>query len=163
MKYEPKRKVGKLIIASTVFGVLKRGIKACYKHDSRVRSALGKLRDGYVIALRVLPDKPEMLIKKDGDKIVNAKRDETPDLEVCFKNIDVAMPVLIGKMGIGDTYKHSAIITYGSVGDTVELVECLNIVESYLFPRFITSKIMNNVYDKEVSSMRIYLGVFLGV
>ena len=163
MKYEPKRKVCKLIVASTVFGVLKRGIKVCYKHDSRVKNALAKLKDGYVIALRVLPDKPEMLIKKVGDKIVNARRDELIDLEICFKNIDVAMPVLIGKMSIADTYKHSAIITYGSVGDTIELVECLNIVESYLFPKFITSKIMNNNYDKEVSSLRVYLGVLLGV
>ena len=163
MKYEPKKKIGKIMLASIVFGVLKRGIKVCYKHDSRVKAILDKLEDGYVLALRVLPEKPLMMLKREGDKIVTAKKDEKIDLEVCFKSIDVAIPVLLGQMAISDTYKHSAIITYGSVGDTVEIVECLNIVESYLFPKFITSKIMNHEYKKEVSSLRIYLGVLLGV
>ena len=163
MKYEPKKKLGETLVASVVFGVLKRGIKVCYKHDNRVKSTFDRLPDGYVLSLRVLPEKPVMLLKKVDGKIVNAKKGETPDLDVCFKNIDVAMPVLLGQMGIADTYKHSAIITYGSVGDTVEIVECLNIVESYLFPAFITSKIMNTTYAKEVSSLRIYLGVLLGV
>ena len=163
MKYEPKKKIGKLCLASIVFGVLKRGVKVCYKHDSRVRAILDRLPDGYVLALRVLPEKPIMMLKKVEGKIVNAHKGDKIDLEVCFKNVDVAIPVLLGQMAIGDTYKHSSIITYGSVGDTVEIVECLNIVESYLFPKFITSKIMNTTYKKEVSSARIYLGVLLGV
>ena len=163
VKVEPKRKYGKCLVANIVFGVLKRGVKACYKHDSRVRAILDKLPDGYVLALRVLPERPIMMLKKTDGKIVNVKKDEHIDLEICFKNIDVAMPVLTGSQGIKDTYKHSSIISYGSIGDTIEIVECLNIVESYLFPKFITSKIMNTTYKKEVSSLRIYLGVLLGV
>ena len=104
-----------------------------------------------------------MSIKKSNGKFVGAKREDTPDLEIAFKNIDVAIPYLIGKRSIRDAYCRSSIVTRGSVGDTVALVECFNIVENYLFPNLITSKILDGGYKKQVSSLRMYLGAIFGV
>lgn len=163
MKYEPKYKVGKAMLAGVIFAVLKGGIKSCAKLDSRVRGIFDAFPEGYVITLRILPGKPCMSLKKLNGKIVNAKKDDIPDLEIAFKNIEVSLPYLLGKRSIRDAYCCSSIATKGSIGDTVRLVECLNIVENYLFPNFITSKILDNDYKKEVSSLRVYLGALFGV
>lgn len=163
MRHEPQYKVGKAMIAGIIFAVLKGGIKSCSRLDSKVKKMLDAFPEGYVITLRILPYKPCMSVKKLNGKIVNAKRDDIPDLEIAFKNIEVALPYLLGKRSIRDAYCYSSIVTRGSIGDTVSLVECLNIVENYLFPNFITSKILDDNYKKEVSSLRVYLGVLLGV
>lgn len=163
MKYEPRMKFGKVLLANVVFGVLKRGLKTCYRLDSKVRDIIKDLPDGYVFTLRILPFKPYFSLKKTGDKLVNVKKDEKIDLELCFKNIEVALPVLTGRQGVEDTYKYSSIITYGNIGDTVKMVECMNIVENYLFPKVITSKILKGKYEKNVSSFRVYLGILFGV
>ena len=163
MRHEPKYKVGKAMLAGIIFAFLKGGMKAASRLDSNVKELIDTFPEGYVITLRILPYKPFMSIKKSNGKFVGAKREDTPDLEIAFKNIDVAIPYLIGKRSIRDAYCRSSIVTRGSVGDTVALVECFNIVENYLFPNLITSKILDGGYKKQVSSLRMYLGAIFGV
>ena len=64
------------------------------------------------------------------------------DLEITFKSIDVAFLMFTGRLGVSKAYAEHRFTLKGEIGKAMSLVRCIDIVEAYLFPKFITKNIL---------------------
>jgi hypothetical protein len=95
--------------------------------------------------------------KKNNMLYYCGKSEIDADLSIYFKNIEAALLVLMGKIGIGQAFAEHRFVVKGDIMESMSLVRCLNIVEAYLFPNFIAKKILKKVPIKETSSISIYI------
>ncbi|MEG2084260.1 MAG: hypothetical protein RRY78_01735 [Clostridia bacterium] len=163
MQYEPKKKHFKTFVAKVVFFVLKRGIKGCYKYDSDVNEMLASLPEGTVFKLGIISNTPNIVLVKENNKLVSSKdANIKPTLEIDFKNVDAAFPLLIGKAGVSQAFAEGRFILRGNVDDAINIAHSMDVVENYLFPRFITKKFIPHKIKKQVSSFKIYAYIVFG-
>lgn len=150
-------------LVGAVFWVLGRAICAASKLDSHVRAEVNSWDDGTTITMRVDPEGPVLSLLKKGSSLVTTSLEETPTLEIAFKNIGAAFMVLTGKLGIDNAFAQHRFYMKGDIGLGLSLVRCLYIVEAYLFPGFMSSRILKIRPPKSRSSLRVYIATLLGV
>lgn len=100
---------------------------------------------------------------QDGKLKYLGSREIEAELSVYIKNIEAAMLVLTGRKGIVQAFAEHRFILKGDIADGMRMVRCLNIVEAYLFPKFITRKILRRMPKKTSSSFKIYMGIIFGI
>lgn len=166
-KYIPKKKGLKNKIVATVFFVLSRGIRGTVKIDSNAKETFNKLEDGFVLRILVAPDNASMILKKQGDNFVKIKakelKDTKVDLDIVFKSVEGALPLVLGLSGVSQAYAENRFIMKGDIGDSMRVVDLINLTEAYLFPKFITSRFMDVIPKKTNKSIRAYLYVLFNI
>lgn len=83
------------------------------------------------------------------------------DMEVEFRNIDAAFLVLSGQIGIAQAYAQHRFTMRGSISDCMTLVRCVEMIEAYLFPKFIAQKILKELPQKKISTVSVYMHAIL--
>ncbi|MCJ7689563.1 MAG: hypothetical protein MUO60_09635 [Clostridiaceae bacterium] len=112
--------------------------------------------------IKVEANGPCLVMKKINNKLYYCGKSEIDaDLSIYFKNIEAALLVLTGRIGIAQAFAEHRFIVKGDIMESMSLVRCLNIVEAYLFPNFIVKKILIKVPKKETSSVHVYLRTIL--
>lgn len=146
-------------VCSFIFWFLGKGFAACAKYDSRVKYEIDSMPEGFTIMLKIEPYGPYMCIsKKDGRlKYMGKKEDNSAAIIISFKNIEAALLVLMGRIGIDRAYAEHRFTLKGDIAYGMTVVRCMYLVENYLFPRFMTKKILKRIPEKEVCSLRIYM------
>lgn len=155
----PKSNKFKNKLVKTIFWFLGNGFEACVKYDSKLKSEVSEWPDGTTINLIVEPSGPYLTLRKEGQelKYIGAQKDDQGDMVIYFKNLEAALLMLTGRIGIAQAYGQKRIIIKGDIAFAMSVVRCMNIVEAYLFPKVITKKILKRLPRKEVSTFRIYL------
>lgn len=143
-------------ISKIVLFFLCRGFKVLYKKDSRIKYELDNLEDGFVLELKTSTNGPKMIIKKENNDIFKLKNTEKADISICFKSIDVAFLVLTGRLGVARAYAEHRFTLKGDIAIGMAIVRCVDLVESYLFPKFITKHILKEVPKREKNMLSIY-------
>lgn len=165
--FEPRERYFKKFVVGTVFAVLGRGMKGVVKVDSKAKEYFDELKDGFVFRLCVLPSGPALVLKKENGHFVSVKKREANnikiDLDIQFKNLQVALPVVLGMAGVSQGYAENRFILKGEIADSMRIVDLINLTEAYLFPKFITKKFMDVIPKKQKSSLRVYLYVLAGI
>lgn len=153
-----RRKRMRKALAAAVFFFLGRGLVAAAKHDGRVRAEVAGWPERTVIVLAVAPDGPTLAVRKRDGRLQYLRRVDgiEPTLYVEYKSIDVALPVLLGRMGILQAFAEHRSVLVGDIGLGMSLVRCLHIVEGYLFPGFITRPILPRPATREVPMLAVY-------
>jgi hypothetical protein len=156
------QKRGSKALARVVFSVLGRGLVASTKHDARVREEVASWPEGTLIVLGVAPDGPTLAVRKQNGRLeyLGSAANLAPTLHVQYKNIDVALPVLLGQQGILEAFAEHRSTLAGDIGLGMSLVRCLHIVENYLFPGFITRGILPAPITRESSMLAVYASAF---
>lgn len=161
----PAKKRLKLILARVILWFLGRGIEAAAALDHKIREEIAGWPESMTMLMTVRPRGPSLTMGVRNGKLVCLGPKETDaDFAVYFKNIDSALLVLTGQVGIDRAYAEHRfamkgdIITYG-----MPLVRSLYRVEAYLFPSFITRKILKKIPGKQTSSLRVYLKALSGI
>lgn len=146
-------------VCSFIFRFLGKGFSACAKYDSRVKAEIDSLPEGFTIVLGIAPSGPYMSMKKQDNKLkyTGLTEDKSAGLIISFKNIEAAFLVLTGRIGIDQAYAEHRFTLKGDIAYGMTVVRCMHLVENYLFPKFITKKILKRMPQKEVSSFRIYM------
>lgn len=154
-------KGAKRVLAGIVFAVMGRGLVACARLDSRVRAEAASWPDGTVVTLAVAPRGPHTSVEKRGDRLValGGSKGVEPTLLVTFKNVDGAIPVLLGMKGVLQSFAEHRATLSGDIGLGISLVRCLHIVEGYLFPDVMTRRILPRPARREVGHLRAYAGL----
>jgi hypothetical protein len=154
-------KAAKRALAAVVFAVMGRGLVACARLDSRVRADAAGWPDGTVVTLAIAPRGPFTSVRKQGGRLValGARRGIEPDLLVTFKNVDGALPVLLGVKGVIQSFAEHRATLSGDVSLGISLVRCLHVVEGYLFPDIMTRRILPRPATRQVGHLRAYLGL----
>ena len=161
---KPKNKSFEKFTAKLILWFLGRGLQACTILDSNVKNEIECFKEGTSILLKIEPSGPCMLLSKENNKLKFKGLKEAPaDLAIYFKNIEGAILVLTGKIGIAQSYAEHRFVMKGNVASGMCLVRCLCTLESYLFPKFISKKILKSVPVKSTNSFRIYISTLLGI
>ncbi|MDO8964181.1 MAG: hypothetical protein Q7W30_06785 [Coriobacteriia bacterium] len=154
-------KRAKRVLAAVVFAVMGRGLVACARLDSRVRAEADSWPDGTTITLAIAPHGPRTTVRKTGDRLValGGRAGIEPTLLVTFKNVDGAVPVLLGIKSVLQSFAEHRASLSGDIALGISLVRCLHVVEGYLFPDLMTRRILPRPATREVGHVRAYAGL----
>lgn len=153
-------RAAKRVLAAVVFAVLGRGLVACARIDDRVREDVSAWPDDTVVTLAIAPRGPRTSVRKaDGRLVALGSVEIEPDLLVTFKNVDAALPVLIGMKGVVPSFAEHRATLAGDVSLGINLVRCLHVVEGYLFPDLMTRRILPRPATRQAGHLRAYAGL----
>ena len=167
MKVSVNRKLSLKIkegISKIILFFLYRGLNIIYKYDETLKKEIDSLNYNYKIKLQLSSNCYSLNLVKDKygfKKIRNKRNIDDSDLEICFKNIDIAFLVLIGNIGISDAYAMHSFTLKGSINEGLKIVRCIEIVEAYLFPKFITKKILKEVPKRKMNILSTYIHILI--
>lgn len=153
------------IVCGVVLVVLYRAIRVLAHADSRVREELSQMPRGRRVRLSVSPDEsaPSLTFSVSDGTIHRCPRSAQPDIHIVFKNETMAFRVFTGRMGIAGAYAAHAFTLRGNVNETMGVVRVVDLVEGYLFPQFMTRRILKEVPDKQLPTLAVYLRLIPGV
>lgn len=153
------------IVCGIVLQVLYRAIRVLSHCDSRIRQELLELPQGQTVKLSVSPAAQSHSLSftvSDGT-IRRADKTVVPDIHITFKNEAMAFRVFTGRMGIAGAYAAHAFTLRGNINRTMGVVRIVDMVEGYLFPRFMTRRILKDTPKKELPALAVYLRLIPGI
>lgn len=163
MKVSVKRRLEyglKQKITGVVFFFLWRAFRVLYRCDSRVQAELDSWPDGLVFHMQAGPAGPHLTLKKTPQGPVRLKGPQpNTDINVSFKCLDSAFKLATGRLGVAQAYAQHRFYLDGDIAVTMSFVRCVDIAEGYLFPRFITRRILKGVPLRERSALSVYARV----
>ena len=153
------------IVCGIVLQVLYRAMRVLSHCDSRIRQELTALPEGQIIRFSVSPhEKSKSLsFQITNGTICKADQNAAPDIHITFKNETMAFRVFTGRLGIAGAYAAHAFILKGNINEAMGIVRVVDCVEGYLFPRFMSRRILKEVPKKQVPSLVVYLRLIPGV
>lgn len=144
-------------INQIVLEVLFRGFRVLYREDSRVRKEIRQWKDGLTLKLVCGPRGAVLAMRKDPDRgVARIRRAQRADITMRFKSVEGAFRVLSGQVGVADAYAAHLFFLEGDIYQTMSFVRCVEYLEAYLFPGFMSRRILKEVPGKEVSSLLVY-------
>ena len=85
-------------------------------------------------------------------------------LIVEIKTLKAAVRMILAQMGIAQAYAYRQIVIVGNTVDAMILTRILDRVEAYLFPKFLSKKLLKNLprfgLKEYLYNLLIYLGLF---
>lgn len=145
----------KRLVIWIVLQFLYRGMKVLYQEDERIKTELDGWNKDKIIQLRIT-EGPSITIKYTYLKGISLTK-EKPDICIVFKSIDTAFFIFIGMMSVKQAYIEHRFTLKGNIFESMRFVRCIDLVETYLFPRFMTKRILNHYEEKYKSTLAIYL------
>lgn len=164
MRVSIKRKMiwqTKVLISRIVLFFLYRGFKIVNKLEPKVYKETSNWKEGYTIKIQTCTNGPSLLLEKKNNGIAKLKQEQKCDLEIIFKNLDTAFLLLTGRLGIAKAYCEHRFLLKGNIMEAMSLVRCLDIVETYLFPRFIAKHLVKKMEPLKVPRMITYIRVIM--
>lgn len=148
-------------ISKIVLFFLYRGINIVKKVDEEVLKEIASWNENIIIKIATYEDGPSLIIKKQQDKIIRIKEANKCDIEIVFKSLDVAFLVLTAREGISKAYAEHRFILKGDITKSMSLVRCIDIVETYLFPKVIAKKLVKTIKKIKIPKLVTYLRVIV--
>jgi hypothetical protein len=151
-------------VSRIVLFFLYRAFQALYKYDSNIRREIDGWSPGFAICMRTAARGPFLCLIRTGDGI-KRQREAKPselNLEIEFKSIDAAFLVFTGQIGVAQAYAQHRFTLRGSINECMSFVRCVDTVEAYLFPAFITKRILKAIPKKQVSPLTVYRYALMG-
>lgn len=145
----------KKFIIWIVLQFLYKGMKVLYYNDELIKQELDSWNKDKIIKLKIM-EGPAISIKYTYLHGLSLTK-EKPDIEIIFKSVDTAFYVFIGLMSVKQAYLEHRFILKGDIYESMRFVRCVDLVETYLFPSFMTKRILNHQEKKYYSSILIYL------
>lgn len=158
MLYEIKISISKIILF-----FLYRGFNIVNKIEPKVYEEVQKWQDSYTVKIQTCEKGPSLILKKQGEKIVRLKKEQECNLEIIFKNLDSAFLLLTGRLGIAKAYCEHRFLLKGDIMEAMSLVRCLDLVETYLFPKFISKNLVKEVNKTKIPIIATYLRILINV
>lgn len=162
-----KRRVGywfKARLTAVVFFFLWRAFRALYRCDSRVRAELDSWPEGLTLHMQAGSGGPHLAIRRAAQGPERVKSGfEQAQVDVRFKSLDSAFLLATGRLGVAQAYAQHRFYLYGDIAVTMSFVRCVDVIEGYLFPPFLTRRILKAPPAKELSSLAVYRKVLFGI
>jgi hypothetical protein len=156
-------KIKRFIVKANFF-ILGRGLQAASRFDSQVKNEVSDWDEGFTVMMKVQPRGPSLAWKKSNGrmKYVGSKAVKA-DLTVVMKNLESALLMMTAQIGTAQAYAQHRLGLEGSIVDAMTLTRCLNSAETYLFPKFISKKILKRPPKMGIKKHCIRFLVYLGI
>lgn len=145
-----------------VLQVLFRAFRVLYRNDSRVREEIDGWNPGLTLKLVCGPGGAVLAMRKDErNGIAKVLRAQHTAITMRFKSVEGAFRVLSGRISVSEAYSEHMFMLEGDIYQTMSFVRCVEYAEAYLFPYFWSSRILKEVPEKEMSTVRVYAQTLL--
>ena len=156
-----KRKVVKLILS-----VLGQGIRVCRNFDEEVRAEFDLLPENFVLIIGIWGSRHPLILqsRKDGvhrihesvsslvkklsvpqvisRRVSLEQPQETRMLEIRFKCVEAAWRMVTAKVSSSQAYARHDLLIKGEITKAMQMLRCIERVESYLFPKSIAKRVL---------------------
>ena len=135
------------------------------KLDKDIKKDLHFLPEGFTIALQVYPDIATITWRKVGNRIkfIGNEKVEKTNLKVIIKSKKAALRMILAQAGIAKSYAQRRIAIEGNTVYAMVLTRMLDKTEAYLFPRFLSKKLLKEVprfrVKEYLNNLLIYLSL----
>jgi len=142
--------------------IVGRSLVGLSKVDKEIQNELEGFGSGYIIEMKVIPEKPSFkLIVTDDTTLKIDKSDQKPDLSVQFKHISHAFMVFAFIESTARSFANDRMIADGELSHAIRLVRCLNKMEAIILPKFIAKLAVKrypkiSFLEKTSKALRIY-------
>ncbi len=151
----------KKFVVNFGFKLLGKGLVSCSRIEEAVKKELEVYEDGFTVELKVLNTDTKVAVKKMGSEFeyLGTTYDSQADLSIIFKSYEAAFLLVVGKIGIYEGYSQHRFIVRGDFIQAMPFVRILYYVEAYLFPDFITKKILKERPKRSKTKAHAYLAL----
>ncbi len=124
--------------------------------DTRVLHEFANLHEGQAYSISVGRGEPCLHVQWSGGQLLRLAASAPGACELRIKSLPLAFRLFTGQMGLSQAYAWHAFTVQGDLSDVMALARLINMVEAYLFPRFITKHIMTDIPPLQVNPLRVY-------
>jgi hypothetical protein len=158
----------KNVITKVGFFALRQGCQSASRFNSEIREELTAWPEGFTILLRVLPRGPKLGLQKKNGRLkgISTTR-ENWDLTVVFRTEETAFRVITTLSNVPKAFTQNRLMVFGNTADSMILIRVLNVVQAYLFPPFLSKRVLKRVpkfsLGQHIGRLRLYtIGLALG-
>ena len=153
---------------ATMMEVVGRALAALTAEDEQTRETLAVLPEGFRFAMKVMPDGPGLMLRKNAKGVFVYEGAPRPgqraDLTILIKHIEHAFRMLTFQESTAQAFANDRMLVDGEIGYAVRMVRALNRLETIILPRLIAERAVKEVEDlplpeKLQSAARVYSGV----
>lgn len=156
----------KLALQKLTVGVVLRVVHAAlvelYALDIRVRDEFNRMPEGLSYALQTGYKAPVLYVQWKDGRLHHLKELEKPTCALRLKSKGISFRMFTGQMGLAQAYAQHAFSMQGEIADVMRLARLVNLVEGYLFPKFITKHILTDIPTLQVNPLRVYGRIIRG-
>lgn len=163
VEIKPGRERSKTLIVRLIFLIFVRSLQSLSRFDPVVKKELLNWSNNYSIMYKVQPNGPRISIANVNGilKKVNLKEQEV-DMIVYIKNITSAFLLMSSRISSIQAFMEHRAYIKGDVRMAKSLLRILDRMMTYLYPRFITKRIVKRIpsipwYQRYRRRIRIYL------
>ena len=157
-----KRILQKLTVAAAL-RLVHAALVELYKLDPYVRAQFCSLPNGTSYSIYTGHDAPVLHVCWDGQKLLRLKEvKERATCELHLKSLADSFLMFTGQIGLAQGYARHAFSMQGEIADVMRLARLVNRAEAYLFPPFLSRRILPEVPSLPVSSLRLYGHLIFG-
>lgn len=157
-KYYPRKRPCRNFIANTFLKIFAKAFCAAYSLDSAVKAEIDALPNPFALRIRTPDGSASVLIIKNDNLLRHVKKSAAPDtvdLDVIFRSYRALYRVLLARNSISSAFCANQLAISGSASQAAVLTRVINIVQTYLYPRFVMSKILDKVPEKELPAYKV--------
>lgn len=156
---------GKMLVETVILYVLYAGIYQLYHLDADVREEISGWRLGRVYGLKCSEHGPGLYLmrKRDGICKIAANSHREADVTFQFKSTDQAFQVVTGQISVADAYSRHAFALSGDIGYAMSFARVVDRTEGYLFPEWMTRRILKRQEKRQVPMIYVYLCIVSGI
>lgn len=160
---KPGRKLFKVVTVKVILFFLGRGFQFLSKFDKNIKNDIYGFSEGFTVMFKVLPIGSKMFLKKNKKGYLKYKgsslNEKESDLSIFFKNIECAFLMFTAQISSHQAFAEHRISIKGDIPKAMLLMRCLNVVETYLFPKIIAKHITKRL--PRISGIKKQIGRFL--
>lgn len=150
------------LVVAIVLRVVHAALVELRELDSRVAGEFERMPEGLSYAIRTGHNGPMLFVQWDGRELRRLAELPAPSCSLRIKSMPLSFRLFTGQMGLAQAYARHAFTMGGEVADVMRLARLVNLVESYLFPKIITRRIMTDVPETEVNFLKAYARIACG-
>lgn len=152
----------KRLVVGIVLRVVHAAIVELQNLDTRVAEELRHMPAGTGYHIRTGYKAPELSVVWDGSALLRKAEASPAACCLSVKSLPLAFRLFTGQMGLAQAYACHAFSLSGDIADVMKFARMVNLVEAYLFPRFITRRILTDIPPLRTSPLKVYAKLAAG-
>jgi hypothetical protein len=166
---KPGKKQAKALIVKITFIMLGRAFQCGSKYDPEIRREIAVWPENFMIMMNVFPEGPRMVLEKKHVQFkYHGSKFYRGDLVINFKNLECAFMMVTAQISPAQAFAQRRMMVTGDLANAMIFTRCLNIIIAYLYPRFISKRLLKRVpimtARKQLTRFIIYTaGILFGL
>ncbi len=124
--------------------------------DTRVLHELAQLNEGKAYSIYAVKGGPSLHVQWKDGRLCRLSESAPGACVLSIRTLPLAFRLFTGQVGLSQIYAWHAFTVQGELADVMPLARLINLVEAYLFPRFITKHLMTDIPDLQANPLRVY-------